>query len=194
MKKYLLIFVLISLLSIGCISDQNLSVPDTKNSGNGDIISVGGANTDANDIVGDASLDNAISENIDDPIASGDTDDDSADDTYIKIPISGISTNMQKFSFIADDGIEVRFFAVLGSDGEIRTAFDACDVCGGRKGYTQSGNDVICNNCGISFSIDQLGSKNKGGGCWPSYLSHQTSGEYILIDKAELSAKSRMFR
>ena len=105
----------------------------------------------------------------------------------MKIPVSEISSQVKFYSFNSG-GTKVNFFAVKGSDGKIRTAFDACDVCGGYKGYRQEGNDMVCNNCGRYFDINDIGTKNRGGGCWPSYLSHMTEGDDIVIEKSELLA------
>jgi uncharacterized membrane protein len=112
-------------------------------------------------------------------------------DSY-KIPISSISTTASFYSHNAG-GKDVNYFVVSGTDGNPRTAFDACDVCGGRKGYRQSGNDMICNNCGRFFNIDSIGTKNRGGGCWPSYLTHEIDGEYIVIKKSEIAAGAWRF-
>ena len=71
----------------------------------------------------------------------------------IKIPLSSLSEKVQFYTF-NDGGVEISYFAVLGSDGEVRIAFDACDVCGGYKGYKQVGRDIKCKNCGRVFSID----------------------------------------
>ena len=103
----------------------------------------------------------------------------------IKIPLDKITGQLQKFEYDAG-GVNVKFFAVRGSDGQVRTAFDACDVCGGYKGYVQQGQDIKCNNCGKVFSIDGLGTKNLGYGCWPSYLSHSIENGNVVISKAEL--------
>ncbi len=110
----------------------------------------------------------------------------------MRIPLSEIKSQAKFYTYNAG-GTEVRFFAVRGSDGEVRTAFDACDVCKGYKGYRQQGSDMVCNNCGRYFSIDGIGTKNRGGGCWPSYLSHETDGDYMIIKEGELSAGRWMF-
>ena len=68
----------------------------------------------------------------------------------------------------------------------------ACDVCGG-YGYTQQGNDIACKKCGKVFSIDGLGTKNKGYGCWPSFLSHTVDNENIIINIKDLEAGSFRF-
>lgn len=116
-----------------------------------------------------------------------------SNDNHIRIPISEISSQIKNYSYDAD-GIKVNYFVVKGSDGEVRAAFDACDVCGGYKGYRQKGNDVICNNCGRFFSIQDIGTKNRGGGCWPSYLSNKIEGNNILIKKSELAEGAFRFR
>ncbi|MBD3204443.1 DUF2318 domain-containing protein, partial [Candidatus Woesearchaeota archaeon] len=71
---------------------------------------------------------------------------DTDDQDYEKIPVSDITGSLKKFSY-EHEGTMIKYFAVRAQDGNIRTAFDACDVCGGHKGYRQNGNDVICNNC-----------------------------------------------
>ena len=115
-------------------------------------------------------------------------------DEFIRIPLSEISSSMKKYSFDAD-GVKVNYFVVKGTDEEVRTAFDACDVCGGYKGYRQQGTDVICNNCGRHFRIDDIGAKNKPGGCWPSFLSNRIEGgDYVLIETSEIAQGAFRFR
>lgn len=115
-----------------------------------------------------------------------------ANDDYVSIPLSefSITVQHQQYDYY---GTNVRFIATLGSDGLPRIAFDACDVCGD-AGYTQVGTDVRCNNCGRMFSIDGLGSKNKGAGCWPSYLPMKIEGENVLIKKSDLESGVNKFR
>ncbi len=114
-----------------------------------------------------------------------------AEDDFIKIPLSELSDQMKLYSYNSN-GVDVNYFAVKGSDGQIRTAFDACDVCGGHKGYRQEGDQVVCNNCGNRFDIDDIGSKNKPGGCWPSYLAHEVQENNVLIKISDItSGRSR---
>lgn len=115
-----------------------------------------------------------------------------AESEYVTIPLSGLSKDVKSYTF-DDRGVEISYFAVLGSDGKPRTAFDACDVCGGYKGYQQKGSDIQCRNCGRVFSIDGLGSKNKGYGCWPSHLPHEVEGNDILIKRDDIKAGRQRF-
>ncbi|MFH0860669.1 MAG: DUF2318 domain-containing protein [Candidatus Altiarchaeota archaeon] len=114
-------------------------------------------------------------------------------DTVVRIPLTEISTTVKKYTYNSG-GTAVRYMAVLGSDGKVRTAFDACEICGGSLGYRQSGDDAVCNKCGRHFSIDSLGTENRGGGCWPSDLPHKVSGQYVLIEQSDLEAGKRFFQ
>ncbi len=111
---------------------------------------------------------------------------------YLRISLSDLSEKVKFYSY-NDAGVEINYFAVLGSDEKPRTAFDACDVCGGYKGYEQQGNDIMCRKCGRVFRIDGLGTKNKGYGCWPSYLPHEVEGNEILIKESSIKDSRQRF-
>jgi len=113
--------------------------------------------------------------------------------TEVQIPISDLSTAATFYSYDSS-GVTVRYFAVKDSQGNVHVAFDACDVCyEAKKGYKQNGNDVQCLNCGKTFSITSIGTENTAGGCWPSYLPMQISGNDVIIKLSDLEAKSIMF-
>lgn len=111
----------------------------------------------------------------------------------IKIPLSEISANAKFFSEDID-GVTMKYFAVKASDGTIKTAFDACDVCyKAKKGYRQEGDEMVCNNCGRHYRISSLGVANFGTGCWPSYLKSRIEGDYLIISRGDLAEKRYMF-
>ncbi|MEK6938959.1 MAG: DUF2318 domain-containing protein [Nanoarchaeota archaeon] len=111
----------------------------------------------------------------------------------IKIPLSEISTTAKFFNQTID-GVKIEFFVVKSSNGEIKVAFNACDVCyGNQKGYVQEGKEMVCNNCKQRFEIDNLDVKNKVAGCWPSYLESKIEGDSILISQERLSERRYMF-
>lgn len=118
-----------------------------------------------------------------------DVSSENQDGDYIRIPISEISSNVKKYSYDAN-GISINYFIVKSDEGDIKTAFDACDVCyRARKGYTERGKNMVCNNCGRVFPISGLGTENKNpGGCWPGYLPNKKEGGYIIINKSDLEA------
>ena len=77
----------------------------------------------------------------------------------------------------------VRFFAVRVA-GEIRTCFDACEICGD-KGYFETPGAVVCRNC---TSPIVLGSLGRTGGCNPIPLPHTLSGGRVVVRGSDLAA------
>jgi len=105
-----------------------------------------------------------------------------------------MATNASAVSFPAslfDDGqarhfkyqhndITVRYFILKSSDGIIRAAFDACDVCWpAGKGYYQEGDFMVCRNCGRRFA-SVLVNEVKGG-CNPAPLDRGIAGDKLVI-------------
>ncbi|MFW3145927.1 MAG: Fe-S-containing protein [Thermoplasmatota archaeon] len=106
----------------------------------------------------------------------------------IIIEVNDISDGKFHYYYQAVQGIIVKYFVVTDKDGEVHTAFDACDVCyDAKKGYVQEGEYARCLNCGKTFSIYDLGTKNTaGGGCWPGYLPHVRQGDQVKIKVDDL--------
>jgi len=113
--------------------------------------------------------------------------------TEVSIPLSEIGSNAKFYSYDSN-GIEIRYFAVEGSDGNVHVAFDTCDVCyDAKKGYRQNGDVMQCINCGNEYPIKSLGTENTAGGCWPSYLPIKIDGDDVIINISDLDDKRWMF-
>jgi uncharacterized membrane protein len=125
------------------------------------------------------------------PAVAANTDPSSG---AVTIPASEIGADARFYTYDSG-GTKVRFFAARGADGTMHVAADACDVSSqSHKGYRQSGTSMQCQNCGKTFSIDHIGTKNTAGGCWPSYLPMETDGSNVLVKKSDLDGKAYMFR
>lgn len=114
-------------------------------------------------------------------------------------PVSGVTGNVgaETVSYPAalfDDGkarhyeyrngkFNIRYFVLKSSDGVIRAAFDACDVCWpAGKGYYQDGDAMVCRNCGRRFA-SVLVNEVKGG-CNPAPLNRSVvNGEVVISTK-----------
>lgn len=97
----------------------------------------------------------------------------------------------QFFQFVGQKG-PIKFFVVKSSDGVIRAAFDACDVCyKEKKGYRQEGDAMICNNCGQAFPSNMVNVVK--GGCNPSPLQRQLAGDQVIIRVAALEQGAGYF-
>ena len=86
--------------------------------------------------------------------------------------------------------------AVKASDGTIRTAFNTCQICyaSGRGCYKQQGDELICQNCGNRFQIDQV--EKVRGGCNPVPILPENKtedGTKIVIAQDYLASYQRFF-
>ncbi len=87
-----------------------------------------------------------------------------------------------RFYEVPVDGRTVRFFALkVGED--IRTCFDACEICGD-KGYFERGPELICRNCTAPIVRTSLG---RTGGCNPIPLPNQRGADgAVSVSEADL--------
>jgi len=86
----------------------------------------------------------------------------------------------------------ITYFILKSSDGVIRAAFDACDVCWpAGKGYVQVGDQMICRNCGRKF--DSVRINEIKGGCNPAPLNRRIEGDTLIIQKADIVEGIRYF-
>ena len=110
----------------------------------------------------------------------------------IVLAAADFSDGAAKYYRAKVSGKEVKFFVLESSDGVIRAAFDACDVCyQAKRGYRQEGDFMICNNCGqrfVSTKVNEL-----KGGCNPSPLERVVQGDELMIDLAALAGGLYLF-
>ena len=121
------------------------------------------------------------------------SDSNEISDTQISIPLSSLSSSAKYYKY-ESEGVDVNYFAVLSNDDQVHVAVDACDVCyHAKEGYRQIGNVMECINCGLTFPIEDIGNKNTGGGCWPSFIPISIVDDNVLIEKTDLDSKRFMF-
>jgi uncharacterized membrane protein len=86
----------------------------------------------------------------------------------------------------------IRYFVLKSSDGAIRAAFDACDVCWpAGKGYFQEGDRMVCRNCGKKFA-SVLVNEVKGG-CNPAPLERRVEDGKVIIPIKAIEAGAGFF-
>lgn len=108
----------------------------------------------------------------------------------LEIPLASVSDGKaHHFKVQAKDGIMVTFFVLKSSDGVIRSAVDACDVCyRAGKGYEQSGDEMVCQNCGMRFPSARINEVQ--GGCNPAPLTRVIEGDKLVIAMADIDQNS----
>ncbi|MBE0500982.1 MAG: DUF2318 domain-containing protein [Desulfuromonadales bacterium] len=100
----------------------------------------------------------------------------------ILIPVADISDSKAHYYSYDVGGAAVNFFLLKSSDGVIRAALDACDVCyKALQGYRQEGDFMVCNNCNQQFSSEQINVVK--GGCNPAPLTREiVNGQVELLE------------
>lgn len=103
--------------------------------------------------------------------------------------------NMHFFNYFSEKGNKnIYFFVVKASDGTYRVAANACEVChGAKKGFSQAGNLVQCDNCRITYAKDKI-AKEKGG-CNPGPIDDNALVENgkLIIETKDVEATAYLF-
>lgn len=103
-----------------------------------------------------------------------------AEDGLVRFPLSTFDDYQAHYYTYMHNGRAIEFFVLKSKDGVVRAAFNACDVCFlAKKGYTQDGDEMVCNNCGRRFPADQI--NDVQGGCNPSPLNRTVDGDTLVI-------------
>lgn|GEM_PF-270750 len=113
----------------------------------------------------------------------------------LKIAKSEVSETAKFYPYKAGE-TNMEVLAVKASDGSIRTALNTCQVCfaSGRGYYIQEGNELVCQNCGNRFKLDQV-EKIKGG-CNPVPVGGENKiddGTNIVISRDFLEQSKGLF-
>lgn len=115
-----------------------------------------------------------------------------AESDEVRIPLEDVADGSAHYYSFKGDDKEIKFFIIKSGDGVVRAAFDACDVCfTAKKGYTQDGEYMICNNCGQKFHTSQVNVVE--GGCNPAPLKRETVGDELVIKVADILPGARFF-
>jgi uncharacterized membrane protein len=105
--------------------------------------------------------------------------------TQVTLPASLFADGKARhFEHVAGD-FRIKYFVLKSSDGVIRAAFDACDVCWpAGKGYYQEGDHMVCRNCGRRFA-SVLVNEVKGG-CNPAPLNRKVENGKVIIEVKDI--------
>ena len=119
-----------------------------------------------------------------------------ASDDHVEILASQLSEDKISLFSVADDS-KVELIAIKGADSKARVAFATCQSCNGSPGayYTQSGDLLQCNSCGLTFPLSVIG--EDGSGCHPIMLDDTKVKEIddvVSIDKAYLLSLESLFK
>jgi uncharacterized membrane protein len=116
-----------------------------------------------------------------------------AQEDQVSYPISKFDDGKAKFfQYKTPQGITVKYFILKSSDGVVRAAFDACDVCWpSGKGYYQDGDVMVCRNCGRRFASVKVNEVK--GGCNPAPLKREVAGDQLVIKVSDVLEGTQYF-
>ncbi len=105
-------------------------------------------------------------------------------------------TETPAFYSASIEGVDLEVLAVKASDGTIRTAFNTCQVCynSGKGYYEVDKNELVCQNCGNRFGMDDV--EVTKGGCNPVPITNEyktVTDDTITISKDVLSQATAIF-
>jgi high-affinity iron transporter len=108
----------------------------------------------------------------------------------VSIPLTQVQDgDLHRYS-AQDSGTTVRFWLYQKPDGKIATVLDACEICGA-VGFYKGPNGVVCKNCAAPINPQSVGMP---GGCNPVPLKAQVTADAVIIQEADIAAKSHMFQ
>jgi uncharacterized membrane protein len=113
------------------------------------------------------------------PVAGSFTSENNA--SQVRLPASLFEDGKARHFLHVAGEFNIKYFVLKSSDGIIRAAFDACDVCWpAGKGYYQEGDYMVCRNCGRKFA-SVLVNEVKGG-CNPAPLNRRIENGKVVIE------------
>jgi high-affinity iron transporter len=108
----------------------------------------------------------------------------------VSIPLTQVQDgDLHRYS-AQENGTTIRFWLYQKPDGKIATVLDACEICGA-VGFYKGPNGVVCKNCAAPINPQSVGMP---GGCNPVPLKAQVTSDAVIIQEADIAAKSRMFQ
>ena len=113
----------------------------------------------------------------------------------LDIPLEELSA-AARFYPVEVNGTQMEIIALEDASGEIRTAFNTCQICylSGQGYYKQEGSVLVCQNCGSQFTADQVGVQAGGCNPWPILPENRTvTGETLSIPYDTLDEATQIF-
>lgn len=119
------------------------------------------------------------------------------------VPVTGTGTvtvsvanlrsgSAQDYCYTDSAGRKLRFILARGSDGRVRSVFDACRQCFTyHRGFKVSGGELICRVCGNHYPMNHM-TEGKAS-CVPASLPHQDAGAAVTIKTSDLESGRYLF-
>ncbi len=92
-------------------------------------------------------------------------------DGSLTIPLSAFDDTVH-FIDLSSNGTAMQLLTHMGTDGQPKLSWNTCQVCNGSPlaYFEVQGDQLICKNCGNTFSKDTIGGASHG--CYPWAVSN----------------------
>ena len=120
-----------------------------------------------------------------------------AHDGSLALPMDMINEEIAYFSY-EHEGTYMELFAVKDSHGHMVTAMNTCFNCynTGNGYFTQQGHELVCNNCGNHYNIEDHNHNHGTNECAPITITEdmlEQDGENLYLKIDALSAFVPLF-
>lgn len=116
-------------------------------------------------------------------------------DTDLTIVQSDVTSNAKYYPYQVNN-VDMEVLAVKLEDGTIKAALNTCLSCynTGRGYFEQKGSQLICQNCGNTFELKNVGLQK--GECYPLPIPSSeitVDGDKMVISKTFLASQQEIF-
>jgi len=116
----------------------------------------------------------------------------SAKDGLITLDTAKLAAGQARHYQYKEGNTLIRFFVLKDSQGTVRAALNACDVCWkAGKGYALQGGSMVCVECNMKFPLSRIGLVK--GGCNPHPIAFKMDGATFTVTTDELLSGARFF-
>lgn len=116
-----------------------------------------------------------------------------AGNVEVSVKVSAMKPgSAQMFCYNDAAGKKLRFVLARGTDGKVRSVFDACRQCFTyHRGYQVAAGELICRVCGNHYRIERM-AEGKAS-CVPASLPHEDVSGTVRIKTADLRSGAALF-
>ncbi len=111
----------------------------------------------------------------------------------VSVPLAALPARTPKFFCLRDHrGDKLRFVLARGSDGKVRSVFDACRQCYKyREGFTAADGNLICRFCGNRYQVDHMTAGKAS--CAPVALGAEVKDGAVKVRVSDLKNGASLF-
>lgn len=109
-----------------------------------------------------------------------------------RIEKASLSTDIAFIDYTADK-TDMQIMLYKDDQNVVHGAFNTCQVCNGSPYayFLQEEDDVVCQNCGNHFSVNEIGTAH--GGYNPVPLEYEQDEDTVKISTVYLDEKAELF-